>query len=377
MRFHVRLIKEVYQQEYSLDMIVDFVDTTALQSFLHETKLLSISTDQYRQSPETFGDTYGMFSRNKTNYNFVVHGTDIQNTVRSMTFMWIEVSAINSYKKPLDMHDAIAAIKKITSDVAAIIQQKESQVQQKLDMAKETYSDANMQKIQSYVTRVLQDADFAIQKYADDKKNIDILQSNISNLKKMKLSKNTEKLEEIIRTIYLTIESMEATFLSLLPNDTISPDSTVRIPLFIGLYDKRERAKKLHDIGVHLSINERLYAYAGRSIVMTTLLSKEIHALLKRQWSKWSTVLQNISLGVYITIITLSLIWLYMYITQLGWFDVSVGEPLLVWGILWISLQCGLVLYKKYRWHTTTILLISFVIFICLWYIARWFLILH
>lgn len=136
------------------------------------------------------------------------------------------------------------------------------------------------------MARILQDADFALQKYTDDIPNIKRLQATVDDLKKMKLSKNAEKIEEIVRTVYLTIESMEETFLSKLPDTKIAPGSNVAIPFFVSIYDKRKRAKKMHEIGVHLDITERFYAHIGRAMVMATLMTKEIRALMQQQWGK-------------------------------------------------------------------------------------------
>lgn len=64
----------------------------------------------------------------------------------------------------------------------------------------------------------------------------------------MRLSKNAEKLKDVIYTIYAYIDQMEQAYLQTLPNDPIDASSTIKTPTFVRLYDKRQRIQQLQSI---------------------------------------------------------------------------------------------------------------------------------
>lgn len=377
MRFHIRAIKEVYQQEYNLDIIIQCDDEKQLQSFLHDTKMLSISTEAYTGETKEFWDIYGSIHWHDADHDFVIKEDNIQSALRTMMIMWLSLSAINSYASPLDIQDAVSAIKNISKEVEEIRSTKESQIQEKIDISQSTYTDASTTKIQTFVTKVLQDADFAIQKYSEDTEGIKKIQNHINELKKMRLSKNGEKLEEIIHKIYSSIEWLEETYLSKLPDEEIVQWSVITVPFFVRLYDTWERAKKLHSIGVHLHGREYIYAYLGRNILIATLVYKEIFASIQQQRKHTNKIIQTTILTVMLAIVCVCIIGLYTHLVQTNSFDLSTWHALLVWWILWVSLQLWWLLAIKKNRHTNIILLISIAMFICLGYIFRWLLILY
>jgi len=172
----------------------------------------------------------------------------IQDSVRTLLFFGLDVRAINSYTKPLDVSEAVTVIQQLYDETTTIIEQKKTAIESQISATQSHYDDAQTDKIQAFVTRVLQDSDYAIKKYTQLPDLAKKISEQIQNLKKMRLSKNADKLKEVIYTIYAHIDQMEQAYLQTLPSDPINPTSTIKTPTFVRLYDKWHRTQQLQSI---------------------------------------------------------------------------------------------------------------------------------
>lgn len=376
MWFHVRAIKDVHQEKYSIDAIFHFDTELLCDQFLTANKILSITTESYTAPAESFGDISGMIHWQWQNIDFVMAGMDLQTTVRTLCYMWLELYAINSFHRPLDPQEALTVIKQISQEVQAHIVDKESQIQSQIHDAKAVYTDVAADKIQTYITRVLQDAEYALQKYSHHTTLVRTLQDHISDLKKMRMSNNADKLEDIIHKLYGTIDAMEEDYLAQLPKETIGQNSIVWLSFFVRLYNKWERAKKLYQIGIHLRNDELLYARAWYVIVTTKFLWQDGWELLAQWRQHPRAVISLLHMSIALAIVVIILVSLVTAFPLFATIDQSLWYALLSLGLLAISFQLSLLLHKRYGWQSSAMLLISALVFVCLHYISRWFLIL-
>jgi len=195
MWFHLRAIKEVHHNEYSIDAIIAMPDEAVLLQFLQHYKILAISHNLYDKDPQSFGDVYGSVAREGQHYDFIVHDMSISDTIRTMLFLGLDVVSINSYSNPLDIKESMASIKNIAQEVQALITDQEKHIQEELSSLQKVYDDPHSDSIQKSITKVLQDSDFAQKTYTQNPDIAQKLSLALDDLKKMRLSKNTEKLQ--------------------------------------------------------------------------------------------------------------------------------------------------------------------------------------
>lgn len=377
MRIHVRAIKQLYDNEYSIDALMQFSSIEDMNTCFHDYNILAISKEPFNADPATFAAIYGSFYWNNSNHDIVIRNMTIQDSVRTLLFLGLDVRSINSYTQPLDVSEAVTVIQQLQDEVTTILEQKKLAIESQISAAQSHYDDAQTDKIQAFVTRVLQDSDYAIKKYTQLPDLAKKINNHIQDLKKMRLSKNADKLKEVIYTIYAHIDQMEQAYLQTLPNDTIDPTSTIKTPTFVRLYDKRQRTQQLQSIWFQLPIQEKLYAVFGKNSMSAKFLLTDIATDIIQRRKKPTQVCLDITFLIACFIVTVTVAG--YSITLLWWSSIesTLAQGLVFLGIGGIALQIGCVLGKKTLRHTTTILLISIIILLCLHYISRRFLILN
>lgn|GEM_PF-1154060 len=231
----------------------------------------------------------------------------IQDSVRTLLFMGFDVHAINSYVQPLDVHEAVTVIQQLQDEVTTIVEQKKSTIETQISTAQSHYDDTQTDKIQTFVTRVLQDSDYAIKKYIQLPELANKINEQIQDLKKMRLSKNADKLKKVIYTIYAHIDQMEQAYLQTLPDDLITPLSTIKLPTFVSLYDKRQRIHQLQSIGFHLPIQEKVYAILGKKIMSAKFLITDISAYISQRRAHPQQVYLDISFLIVCFIVSVTI----------------------------------------------------------------------
>ncbi len=375
MWFHIRVIKSISQKEYSIDTIINFPTQKDLNSFLDTYKVLAISTHNYDKEPEKFGDTYGSIQVDNERHDFVTHAA-IADTVLVMTMFGWEITAINSYNTPLDNSESIATIKQIRHDVQQQLEQIEKTKRSNSD-TKKSHTNKVSKDIQQSVDKVLQDAEHAMDSYNGEKTIIQKIHDNMQTLKKMRLSKNTEKISEIIYQLYRYIDNMEQSYIATLPNKPINVDSHVSIPYFVRVYDRRRRSQKLGSITGHKHIGEKLYARGWEYILFVQFLGIDMYQSFITWRPQAQGVMRYIVLIILSTTIVVTASGLFISIFWQESLESILALQLLRIGILGFALWSWYLISKRTLRHTTTILLISMSIFVCLHYLSRRFLILH
>ena len=169
---------------------------------------------------------------------------------------------------------------------------------------------------------------------------------------------------------------MEEAYLAQLPKETIGHNSIVWLSFFVRLYDKWERAKKLHQIGIHLHGDEVFYARAWYIIVTVKFLWQDGWSLLSQWRGNPRAVISLLHISIALSVVGVILFSLILAFPTFSTIDHSVGYTLLSLGLLAVSLQISLLLHKRYGWQSVAMLLISALVFVCLHYISKWFLML-
>jgi len=376
MWFHIRVIKSISRKEYSIDTIINFSTQEDLTAFLDTHKVLAISTNSYDQEPEHFGDTYGSIQVDDQRHDFVTQES-IVDTVSVMTLLWWEVVAVNSYNTPLDNSESIATIKQIGQDIDRQLAQDKQDTTRNRNTTKKSDSDTLLDDMQSSVAKALQDADYALHTYTDDPDALGKIQDSIQSLKKMRLSKNTEKIEAIIYQLYQYIDDVEQTYIAKLPDEPIDRGSDVSIPYFVRVYDRRRRAKKLQTITTHTHIGQKFYARWWQYIVFMQFLMIDIY----QSFVAWRTQAKKVThyavVLILSTIVVVTITGLFISIFGQKNLDNILALQLFRIGMLGLALWLWYMISKKTLRHTSTILLISIAIFVCLHYLSKRFLILH
>lgn len=377
MWIHVRAIKQLYDNEYSIDALMQFSDTAEMDDCFHDLHILAISKERYTGDAATFADIYGSFHRKDGTHDIVIKDMSIQDSVRTLLFFGLDIRAINSYTQPLDVHEAVTVIQQLDDEVHTILEQKKLAIESQISTAQSHYDDAQTEKIQAFVTRVLQDSDYAIKKYIQRPDLAKKVTSYVQELKKMRLSKNADKLKDVIYTIYAHIDQMEQAYLQTLPNDPIDVSSTIKTPTFVRLYDKRHRTQQLQSIGFKLPIQEKLVAITGKYNMFARFLVTDITNNISA-WRKQTTqVCLDMSFVIACCIVSVTVAGYSIALLWWTTIEQTLWQGLIFLGIAGIALQIGCVLGRKTLRQTTTILLISTIILLCLHYISRRFLILN
>jgi hypothetical protein len=348
------------------------LDESSLLRFLESYKILAVSHSLYTQSPEWFGDTYGSLSREWQQHDIVISNSNIHESIRIMWFFWRDVVAINSYTQPLSIEDAVASITNIMQDVHNTITAYQQNIQAQLDATTWAYKDPKTDIVQRSITKILQDADFAQRTYTQNPDISKKLNNSIEELKKMRLSKNIEKVHGIIEQIYTYIDIMEQWHLDTLPQEPLSSESSIQTTFFVRMYDKRERAYKLSIAWGWKSLYTRLWP----TIITTQLLIKDIQQSMISRRNRATSVLWDIHFIALCGITITTLIGMIRYIWQQGPIENILGMGLLRTGLLGLSLRCGYIISKRTLLPSSTILLISIGIFACLHYLMMWLLLL-
>gem|GEM_PF-1878452 len=87
MWIHVRAIKQLYDNEYSINALVQFSDIEQMNTCFQEYTILAISKEPYNDDPALFADTYGSFYWNGNNHDIIIKDMTIQDAVRALFFL--------------------------------------------------------------------------------------------------------------------------------------------------------------------------------------------------------------------------------------------------------------------------------------------------
>ena len=375
MWFHIQVIKQVAGQRYSMKLVIQAETQNILDSFLRRHDILVMKQQTYTQDVQKFGDVYGRIHDQWIDYDIVVAEKSMHDAIYTMLLFGWDIIAINSHSNALEPREAIAAIGQIQEEIRQSWITEQRPDNRTISREQIQSVDTQHDTIQHIVDQVLEDMQVASKQYTPSPEHLQQIQEHTSTIQKIRLSKNTDKIKDVIRDIYKTIGDIEQSYTQTLEPKPIATDSYVTNNMLFGLYNKRHRMTILQDSGALLHRWDKLYARFGKQYILIQLGIHDFRKSFVNRRLHADRVFRLLLVGIIVAICTNTLVGLIASL-QHETIQMHIVYSRLRLGVLWVALWIGYIISKKTHRHTSTILFASIILFACLHYAARWLLML-
>lgn len=280
MTFSVNGIKQEKDDKYNIEILVCTEAPLSARKILGEKNILILSLKQFTDQPSTFGDVYFTIKLNFQEIIIVTKYTNIQEAANFFTFIGFDITAINSYSKPIpegEVDTIVTTAKTLAAEKKAKVKE---DIQKIEAQAKKVYIDAKLQSAKKIIVRVFEKIEETTTRSAGTIATQDMkkIKSLSEDLKKLRMGTNFENIRECIEDIFKMIEVINNQRYASIQkaDDTISPESIVTNVDLDKELERLENVKILKSLGAHISLKDQDYATLGSLAIFRKFLQKDI-----------------------------------------------------------------------------------------------------
>jgi hypothetical protein len=284
MTFRVNGIKQKQTDTTPIVLVVETDSELLVRKLLEKYNILVLSINEYTQDPKLFGNVRAKIKRWFDGITIVSEGSDVKVVCDNLLDLWLEITEINSYTKPLETE----AIKALLDSSRIAIQMKQTTemqaIQGKKEEKKKIYADPKLARAKVVVERIFERIPMLFESLkgqleSQEIKHIHTLQDD---LKKLRMGNNYEKIRDLASEILEIMEHMEELTINLHPEqaheiikDSIVTDQDVQKEEMRLLYTQQKKA-----LWAKISLLGNDYALFGKISLFWKFFQKDLVHLL-------------------------------------------------------------------------------------------------
>lgn len=288
MFFRLTGIKDISEKNYSLELLIEGQDSTAVKNFLADQKVIVLGLEHYHGEPQDFGGVYLDIKGAEGIFRVVGKFDHIEEFLSYVVKLKLKVVDANSYHTPLSPEQVQELLSKTY--------QKAEEQERALQAAKEkaaqkeklNFQDKKLLKAYEAIDQIINQIDQVLEIGGRNippmtQKKFDDMRGEIS---KLRLATNYDKIiEELHKAMNLIVETQDL-LLTKLEEDkifTIVPQSKVTNVEVIREQTRLAKANLLSALGAQLSRSETMYVSLGYLKLFTQYLHKDIQFALENK----------------------------------------------------------------------------------------------
>lgn len=344
MFFRLTGIKDISEKNYSLELLIEGQDSTAVKNFLADQKVIVLGLEHYHGEPQDFGGVYLDIKGAEWVFRVVGKFDHIEEFLSYVVKLKLKVVDANSYHTPLSPEQVQELLSKTY--------QKAEEQERALQAAKEkaaqkeklNFQDKKLLKAYEAIDQIINQIDQVLEIGGRNippmtQKKFDDMRGEIS---KLRLATNYDKIiEELHKAMNLIVETQDL-LLTKLEEDkifTIVPQSKVTNVEVIREQTRLAKANLLSALGAQLSRSETMYVSLGYLKLFTQYLRKDIEFVGQNRLLFAQKIFQGLELALWFLLLEVSLIAVFAQ-------PLGVTLTLQKFGVIFIYIALAALLFR-------------------------------
>lgn len=286
MYFRIIGIKETQNKKYNMDILIQWESESEIRWLLEDYWIVLLNISTYENSTQSFWALKLNIKYKNQKIEIISYLTDINIAVHTFLIIWFDISSIN-FTDSNKLSDTKAQEILLNSKIKTKeeVKNQSQTVAQKKENEKKIYKDKNLEKILKIAEDTFGQIEFLLQKVWDK-----VSQDKIRDLKvmkqeltKLKMSKNDDKISDLLEKIYDKSNAIEIEYLDYMQKHKYYPipNSIVSNIDIVMENQKYKKAKKIKEIWATRDSDDNYYLCFEKTGIYIRLLFKDIYNNIK------------------------------------------------------------------------------------------------
>jgi len=221
MYFLVKWIKQLFDISENFNLIIQSDSINLVRESLESAWIVIISLEEYEKNVSDFWEFYFGVNIGENQFNVISDVASIEEACILLLDLWFDLKYANSNKKNITEQESNLLIQKVKDSVLSEYQKKKKNLEEEAVIEKETFESKELIKIKeivpdviNYIHEIINQAQESVSRYKIHK-----LQELESNLRRVVMGKNKQKLQEILKSIFDNIEDIQNEYFSQIASD--------------------------------------------------------------------------------------------------------------------------------------------------------------
>lgn len=368
MIFEFKWIGTIQWKQERLHFLFEADSLLHVKNCIAAKNLITTTLNSYSSSKESFGNFQisCFFGDNKSHINILVADHSLEEWIKLLSFLWYDVFDYQVFWQNHTPEEKKLFLESIIATVVEQIKNTTERKKQIEEEEKKKYDDPYLKKLLHLTQQTFDDVEELLQKtqWCIPVDRIKKIKQSVDDLKKQRMGTNTEKIAEILDSIFLQMQEIEMLYLEERKKTEIFviPESQVSDVDVDNEYTKMIKAEKVYHAWLNQTADDKYYIFFWNIWIYQKLLGKDFLHILQNI----SSVFYGFLMLIYYSLIVLILwLWIftffvmdryedyygiYTWLIWLGWLGLimQIFQSLLVKNIFILFLYCLLVWWSFY-----------------------------
>lgn len=288
MFFHFTGLKEIWEKNYTLDLLFEAEDINLIKDFLNFHKTITLLLESSDQDPQTFGEVFLLIQHKDSQLKVITKFETIEECLENITPFELTILEANyTQKTALQPAEYQALIAKAKAHHEAEIEKIKAQ-KEKEKQAEEKLGDSRLPKAYEAIEEIINQIEQIQSLWGNTieplmRKKLEDMRGNIS---KLRLATNYDKIIEELHNAMNLIITTQDFILDRLESHKIFPifeGTQVNNVEVIREQTRLAKAQLLQVLGAQLSREESMYVSLGYLKLFSQYLEKDIRFAFQNQ----------------------------------------------------------------------------------------------
>lgn len=282
MIFRVVAIKELFWNNYSIDLLFFGLTEEQVREILHEYKLVALELYEYKKEKvESYWIIKILIDFNWQEIKLLSKSDDMNWLIYTLSIIWIDVKNINFVddNKKLQQEEINQIIENEKKKASTRIQEQKDIILAKEKKDEEIFDDQKLEKTLKLVQEFLEKVPSFLEKAKGTipPNELKGLYEQWQELSKLKMWSNTEKMSSFLESAYNNLEKLEQEYLEIQESPNIDVEwSNVSGSYLLAEINKMEKAKSLSKLWWAKTWEDALYASLWWLFLYFKLIKKDL-----------------------------------------------------------------------------------------------------
>jgi len=377
MYFHIKAIKEIYDTNQNVDVLIEAVSEEEVRAMLEAQQILILEIKKYEKGRTSFGKTYWLIRYQDQIKEIISPISEVSELCKLLFSLGFEVRDANTFVDPLPEDDVQTIITKFKTQIQKKIVQKTQEAAEQKQAAKDTFADKGLITLHKIVDEVFDDITNLLVKIHEDSdtKKVKKLETYQETLKKLRMGRNVPKMKTVLTKIFIIMDELRNTYLQQVETEKyeILPESVVSNIDILREYEKFRQSKFIKELGLKPRKDDRYYIFLQRIGLFKRFLQADLEAKLH----KFKSISYHIfDRAEFLFIVMLIEFGVYLWLNQFWTLRTDLYQVFLWLIIIWLAGLIVFVARKLRKPHFLWLIILAW-LSICIYYLVRMFLFLN
>lgn len=383
--YQINWIKQIAEKSEKISLIIDWESEEEIRNIANKNlKIIILWMSIYNWKIEDFWKILFKVSIENKEYTWVINSKNLVEWFNYISkTLWVVPSYINDNEKKLSDEKISQVIDELMRrDQAEKDKQKQETEKRK---AKKKIDEPAMQELKLLINDSITEAEELSERIAwiVTTSEMKIFKDTINDIKKLRMSRNTENLIELLENLMEMSEKFEDSYTEYMKNKEIqeTADSVVTQLDIIWEYKKFKKSEKVTKVSkiwkVQKSMDDVYYSSFGKKWIYYRLIWKEIKSRILKLDNFLSWVFRYAEIFIIFVLLDLTIYIIYPYFLKAIWSWTWELEKMAVYYYIWNFWLLWTILYwlKYFIKQNLTIIIVLYSIGILLFILLNRFIV--